>query len=643
MCVRWMLLSFAVVALSTGAAPVDYMREVKPLLAENCYGCHGASQQKHGLRLDTADLVRKGGENGPAIQAGQSRDSLIVRVVRGEHDSLSRMPYKKAPLSPAKIEIIARWIDEGAKAPPHEEPEKSVHWSFVPPARPEIPILPKSTRERLESPRARSGAALPKTNLRSGTEPNPIDAFIHARLARERIEPVSEADRITLLRRLSLDLVGLPPTPPEVDAFLNDRRLDAYERLVERLLASPHYGERWGRVWLDVARYADSNGYSIDAPRSIWKYRDWVIAALNRDMPFDEFTVWQIAGDLIDTNALPPGTGVLEPLIATGFHRNTQINQEGGIDPEQFRVESVMDRVNTTATAWLGVTLACAQCHDHKFDPFTQREYYQFYAFFNSTMEDGHGKGAPEGMLEIPGEDEGAEARMKELSETEVELDRYISTKVSEVVKWEQSLAAEARESLKPDVRKALDVALADRTIRQKRIIYAAFRPDDADFKQRNAKLTRLEKSSSKPVSTLVMRELPKGRDTHVFIKGDFTRPSQTVQPGVPTIIQAAFQGRPARSEKGEASGMMNRLDLARWLVDRRQPLTARVTVNRIWQHYFGRGLVETENDFGTQGSPPSHPDLLDWLACELMEPTIFGTSTANASTDPGRAWSLKH
>jgi len=643
MCVRWMLLSFAVVVLSTGAAPVDYVREVKPLLAENCYGCHGPSQQKHGLRLDTADLARKGGENGPAMQAGQSRASLLVRVIRGEHDSLSRMPYKKAPLSPAKIELIARWIDEGAKAPPQEEPGKPVHWSFVPPARPELPIISKSSKERLESPRARSGTALTKVTSRGGAASNPIDAFIHARLARERIEPAPEADRITLLRRLSLDLVGLPPTPLEVDAFLNDRRPDAYERLVDRLLESPHYGERWGRVWLDVARYADSNGYSIDAPRSIWKYRDWVIGALNRDLPFDEFTVWQIAGDLIDTNALPPGTGVLEPLIATGFHRNTQINQEGGIDPEQFRVESVMDRVNTTATAWLGVTLACAQCHDHKFDPFTQREYYQFYAFFNSTIEDGHGKGAPEGMLEIPGEDEGAEARLKELSETEIELDRYISTKVSEVVKWDQSLSAEARESLKPDVRKALDVALADRTIRQKRTIYAAFRPDDADFKQRNAKLTRLEKSSSKPVSTLVMRELPKARDTHVFIKGDFTRPSQTVQPGVPAIIQATFKGRPAHSEKGEGSGTMNRLDLARWLVDRSQPLTARVTVNRIWQHYFGRGLVETENDFGTQGSPPSHPDLLDWLACELMEPTILGTSAANASTDPARAWSLKH
>ena len=209
---------------------------------------------------------------------------------------------------------------------------------------------------------------------------NPIDAFILARLEKEKIQPSPEADRVTLIRRLSLDLLGLPPTPAEVDEFLNDPRPDTYERLVERLLASPHYGERWGRHWLDVARYADSNGYSIDAPRSIWRYRDWVIDALNRDLPFDQFVIEQLAGDM-----LPDAT--LEQKIATGFHRNTQINQEGGIDKEQFRIESIIDRVNTTGTAFLGLTIGCCQCHDHKFDPLTQKEYYGLFAFLNNADE----------------------------------------------------------------------------------------------------------------------------------------------------------------------------------------------------------------------------------------------------------------
>lgn len=600
-----LVLAAATATLSTAptlAAPVDYLREVKPILAENCYRCHGASQQKHGLRLDTAASARTGGENGPAFKPGQSASSLLVEVIKGQHHTITRMPYKKAPLSDAQIALISRWIDEGAQAPADEQPEKSIHWAFVPPQRPPVPSAGRNKA---------SGV---------GSTQNPIDAFLLARLAKEKISPSPEADRVTLLRRLSLDLTGLPPTLAEVDAFLQDRGPDSYTKVVERLLASPHFGERWGRHWLDVARYADSNGYSIDAPRSIWKYRDWVINALNRDVPFDQFTIEQLAGDL-----LPQPT--LDQKVATGFNRNTQINQEGGIDPEQFRVESVMDRVNTTATAWLGVTLACAQCHDHKFDPFTQREYYQFYAYFNSTIEDGHGKGAPEGMLEIPGENEATENLAKELEEAEADLDRFLDTKGSEVVAWEKSLPADDEEKLKPEVKKALKVEFARRTQKQKRVVYAAFRPEDMEFKQRNAKVTKLERNQPKPVTTLVMRELDQPRETHIFTKGDFTRPAAVVQPGVPAILNAIRAAAPATHAP---SG--NRLDLARWLVDPANPLTARVIVNRIWQQYFGRGLVETENDFGTQGSPPSHPELLDWIACELMQPAA-----------PATPWSLKH
>ncbi len=616
-----LVLAFTAANSARGAAN-DYLRQVKPVLAEHCYRCHGASQQKGGLRLDTVPAALKGGEHGPAFKPGASAQSLLMQAVRGDHDSISRMPYKKAPLSEPAIAALARWIDAGAEAPADEESDRNVHWSFKAPVRPNVPAA-SSSKPKL----------------------HPIDAFIRERLAHEKIRPSPEADRATLLRRVSLDLTGLPPTPEEVDRFVKDRAPDAYERIVEKLLASPHHGERWARWWLDAARYADSNGYSIDAPRSIWKYRDWVIQALNRDMPFDQFTVWQLAGDLIATNSLPPNVSKLDPLIATGFHRNTQINQEGGIDPEQFRVESVMDRVNTTATVWLGVTFACAQCHDHKFDPFTQREYYQFYAFFNSTIEDGHGKGAPDGMLEVPGELEPTASTPAELAEAEAELERYLNTKGSELARWEQSLNAEARSKLKGDVRKAIDKPFAERTVRQKRATYAAFKPEDPNFKQRAAKLTQLEKNQPKPVTTLVMRELPQPRETRIFTKGDFTRPAAKVLPDVPAILHPFNGGTNA-----------TRADLARWLVDQRNPLLARVIVNRVWQQYFGRGLVETENDFGTQGSQPSHPELLDWLACEFMQPT--STSSPPSPGGEGRgeggqensrsansplAWSLKH
>jgi hypothetical protein len=598
-------------AAAASAAPADYMREVKPVLAEHCYRCHGASQQKGGLRLDTAASARIGGEHGPAVKPGSSAGSLMLQAVRGTHDSLPRMPYKRPPLSQTHIARLARWIDEGAKAPADEQPEKTAHWAFVAPNRPPIPRnTPRATR--LE---------------------NPIDAFILARLAKEQIKPSPEAHRATLLRRVSLDLTGLPPRIAEVDAYVNDRSADAYEKVVERLLASPHYGERWGRHWLDVARYADSNGYSIDAPRSIWKYRDWVIKALNEDMPFDQFTLWQLAGDLIDTNTLAPHVSPLEPLIATGFNRNTQINQEGGIDPEQFRVEAVMDRVNTTATAWLGVTLACAQCHDHKFDPFTQRDYYQFYAFFNNTIEDGHGKDAPEGMLEIPGENEAAETQQKELEEAEINLDRYLSTKVSDWIKWEESLTPADLEKLSPGARAALKVPFADRTMKQRRVVFAAFQPDDPDFKERNTRLARLERKQPKPITTLVMVERKQPRQTHIFTKGDFTRPAAIVTPDVPAALKLPAESRGRRGEEAQTfSRSPNRLDLARWIVSTNSPLTARVIVNRVWQQYFGRGLVETENDFGTQGSPPSHPELLDWLACELMAPIIPERTSASPS-----------
>ncbi len=604
---------FVMLAPAQIRAAIDYVREVKPMLAEHCYKCHGASQQKGELRVDTAAFTLKGGENGAGFKPGKSAESLLILAVKGAHDSISRMPYKKPPLTEAQVALLAQWIDEGAKAPLDEAPESARHWSFIPPVRPNVPALAKL------KPR------------------NPIDSFIWSRLEKDRIAPAPEAGRTTLIRRASLDLTGLPPMPEEVEAFVADTRADAYERMVDRLLASPHYGERWGRWWLDAARYADSNGYSIDAPRQIWKYRDWVVAALNRDMPFDQFTIEQLAGDL-----LPDAT--LEQKIATGFNRTTQINQEGGIDPEQFRVESVMDRVSTFGTVFLGVTVGCAQCHDHKFDPISHREYFQLYAFFNSTVEDGHGKGTPSGMLEIPGEVESAESLRKELEETRADLERYLNTKGSDVTNWESTLSSVQTAKLKGPVRSALKTIWSERTLDQKRAGYAAFKAGDAEFKVRNAKLAALEKGASKRVTTLVMQELKEPRETHLFLKGDFTRPAEKVQPGVLKVLHPLEvehrANADAKSPAGKTNGQIpNRLDLARWVVDPANPLMARVIANRVWQQYFGRGIVETENDFGTQGAAPTHPELLDWLACEFSDGS-GQTTDGVALTSAG--WSLK-
>jgi mono/diheme cytochrome c family protein len=567
-------------AAPLSAAPVDYVREVKPVLAQHCYRCHGASQQKGGLRADTAAFLRTGGDTGPAFVAGKSAESIVVQSVLGAHDDISRMPYKKPPLSDAQIATLRTWIDEGALAPANEEPEKNLHWAFVAPQRPAIPSI--------ENPKSKVT--------------NPLDAFIRARLAAEpeKIAPSPEADRVTLLRRVSLDLVGLPPTPAETAAFLADKSPDAYERVVARLLASPHHGERWARPWLDVARYADSNGYSIDAPRQIWKYRDWVVAALNRDLPYDQFVIEQLGGDLL------PGATV-DQKVATGFNRNTQINQEGGIDPEQFRVEAVMDRVATFGTAFLGLTVGCAQCHDHKFDPVTQREYYQLYAIFNNSADDGHGKNTPGSTLPFRLENPAHEAAAVELEGQQAEFEKYLDERSAPAVAWLAALDGKGKTKLGGTAREALGVPWTDLTLTQKRAVFTAYPQAEQEFKSRNQKLTTLERRAPKRVTTLVMTELKKPRDSVIFIKGDFTRPGDRVTPGTPAILPPIAVENP------------NRLDLARWLFVPDHPLTARVMVNRIWQQYFGRGLVETENDFGTQGIAPSHPELLDFLATEFV------------------------
>jgi len=572
------LLTLALAVLSAPAhAAVDYTRDVKPILTQHCVRCHGASKIEAGLRLDTAENLFIGGDSGPPIKSGAWADSMLLQLIVGPHEDIPQMPYKKPALSEMEVEVLRSWVAAGSPSPEIEEPGVFEHWAFVTPKR----ITPPAIRQK-QWPR------------------NPIDPFILARLEQDGLAPAPSADRTTLLRRVTLDLIGLPPTPAETATFLADTRPDAFERVVDCLLASPHHGERWARPWLDVARYGDSNGYSIDAPRQIWKYRDWVIDALNRDLPFNEFVIDQLAGDL-----RPNPT--LDQKVATGFNRNTQINQEGGIDPEQFRIEAVMDRVNTFGTAFLGLTVACAQCHDHKFDPITQKEYFQLYAFFNNTVEDGHGKSTPGGALAFPLEVEAPAALLREIAEAKADLESYLSPKGSEIVAWVDGLTREARGRLSDRVRDILPTPWAEQTLAQKRTVYAAFDSKDADFRSRNQALTRLEAREPKPVTTLVMSELPEPRESFVFIKGDFTRHGETVTPGTPAILPPLPAGKP------------NRFDLAQWVVDPAHPLTARVTINRIWQQYFGRGLVETENDFGTQGELPTHPELLDWLATEFI------------------------
>ena len=520
--------------------------DAEAVLKTTCQPCHNARTRTSGLALDSREGALAGGNRGPAVKPGAPDESLLVRAVEQKGDL--KMP-PGGRLKDEQVAVLREWI---AKDAPWSVPAVAAkkpgwdHWAFQAPKRPALPEVHNAAWVR-----------------------NPIDRFILARLEQQKIAPSPEADRYTLIRRLSLDLIGLPPTPQEIAAFLSDTSPDAYEKVVDRLLASPHYGERWGRHWLDLARYADSDGYTIDGPRQIWKYRDWVINALNRDLPFDQFTIEQIAGDL-----LPHPT--TDQLVATGFHRNTPSNYEGGIDFEQYRVEAVADRVATTGAVFLGLTIGCARCHDHKYDPITQREFYQLFAFYNNTDEisteaERYDFNRPFLELATPEEIARREAFQSQVAQLSRELADYV-----------KKLAA--KPSAPGDPPKYKDHGLQERV----------------------ANLRALRKRQPQITSTLIMRELPTPRPAYIQLGGDFLRHGAPVTPGVPAVLSA----KPVTG---------NRLELARWLVDPSNPLTARVTVNRFWQAYFGKGLVETENDFGLIGSKPTHPELLDWLATEFM------------------------
>lgn len=564
-----------------------FEEKIRPLLAAKCQGCHSDATKMSGLSLMSREAAMLGGNKGSAVIPGQAESSLLVQAIAQQGEL--KMP-PGGPLPPEEVALLTEWVASGAawgEANAATTRATASHWAF-------------QSIERHDAPKVEDARWVR----------NRIDAFVLARLEKEDIAPSPEASKRTLLRRLSLDLVGLPPTPEEIRAFLADTEPGAYVRQVDRLLASSHYGERWGRHWLDIAHYADSNGYSIDSRRPMWKYRDWVIKALNADMPFDRFCIEQIAGDL-----LPEPT--LDQQVATGFFRNTMVNEEGGIDFEQYRVEAVVDRVNTTGAAFLGLTVGCARCHDHKFDPVSQAEFYKLYAFFNDvdelsgefTEREGRAR-MLEPILEFGSDEEFTKkaAVQRQIEMLEAELREYEAELDKQQAEWEENITEAERKEIKPSIVGIIDTPREDRSSVQEGVFSSWYRKRDPAWVARSAGIRALRGAQPKLDSTLVMRDLPKPREAYIHVQGDFTRKGDVIQPGTPGVLPGLDTDRRA-----------NRLDLAKWLVDANNPLTARVTMNRVWQRYFGLGIVETENDFGSQGTSPSHPELLDWLASEFI------------------------
>jgi len=566
---------------SSKTRTVDFNREVRPILAKNCFACHGQDEAKRakGLRLDQRESAVKPLKSGEtAIVPGDADSSALFLRITEEDDTL-RMPPRKSGnrLKSFEVEILRSWIEQGANYAPH--------WSLVAPEARPFPALRNKAWPR-----------------------NGIDMWILARLEAAGLAPSPEADRATLLRRVSLDLRGLPPTTAEFEQLSRDADPNAYEKAVDRFLADPVFGERWARMWLDQARYADSAGYGSDPLRpNIWPYRDWVIRAFNHNVPFDQVTIDQIAGDLLPNPSL-------EAKIATAFHRNTMTNTEGGTDDEEFRVAAIKDRVDTTMQVWMGLTIGCAKCHSHKYDPITHAEYYQFYAFFNQTAD----ADLPNESPVIPLPNAQILAQIERIDTEIAPLRQTLGASTAELstaqTKWESSLGAAgsaARKGLPKEIQTILDIAADKRTKTQTEALTRYFRSIAPDLKPVRDKIAALEKSKPKIQTVPVMVELQADhrRVTRVLKKGNFVDPGDEVQPGVPQSLHRFAEGAPK-----------NRLGLARWLVDPANPLTARVAVNRYWAQIFAAGLVETEEDFGTQGEPPSHPELLDWLAVRYRD-----------------------
>ncbi len=761
---------------ASGPKKIDFVKDVQPIFTRSCVACHGPNTQMAGLRLDAKQAVLA-----KVVVPGNSAASALYRRVAGMGD-VARMPMG-GRLADEQIATLKAWIDQGADWPDTvgaTVTASKTHWAFVPPERPLLPAVKNA-----------------------GWVKNPIDRFILARLEKEGLTPSPEADRVTLLRRLSLDLTGLPPSIEEVDAFVRDKSKNAYEKQVERLLGSPHYGEMWARHWLDAAHYADSDGYEKDKPREVWFYRDWVIQSLNKNLPYDRFIIDQIAGDLLPNHTQ-------DEMVATGFLRNSQVNEEGGIDPEQFRVEAMFDRMHTVGSAILGLTIQCAQCHNHKYDPLKQEEYYKMMAFLNNTHEANISVYTPveemkrtailrqtreiEGTLQRRNKDwrtrmaaweesvrnnqpdwivvrpevddistggqkyfslkdgsllaqgyaptkhtvkltvktdvqnirafrlellkdpnlpRGGPGRSLTgtgvLSEFKVETaplntpDKKTEVKIvkatADVTQPERDLekvyddkskkhrvtgpiefaidgkdetgwgidvgpglrnqprkavfnAAEpisnatgtmlifhlkqnhggwnsddnqnnnlgrirlsitstenaVADPLPAAVREILAVPVERRTPEQTQTVFGYWRTTVPEWRQQNDEIASLWDTYPEGSTQLVLAQRDDPRPTHILTRGDFLKPAKLVDAGTPAYLNLLPPG-PA-----------DRLTFAKWLVDRKAPTTARALVNRVWQTYFGTGIVATSEDLGRQSETPSHPELLDWLAVEFMD-----------------------
>ena len=579
----------------------DTSNDVRPVLQRRCLACHGAAQQLSGLRLDNRESALKGGYSGkPAVVPGKSAESSMIDRVTSTKEGYA-MPPAGPKLSEQEVAILRNWIDRGAEWPTGLEAragaKKSSHWAFQPVQRPAAPIVKNAAWVR-----------------------NPIDAFVLAKLESANIAPSPEASKTTLLRRASLDLRGLPPSLEEVREFLADARPDAYERMVDRFLASPHFGEKWARAWLDLARYADSDGYEKDLSRPYaWRWRNWVIDALNRDVPFDRFTIEQIAGDL-----LPDAS--LEQRVATAFHRQVLVNREAGVSRAEDRFEQTINRTNTISTTWLGLTAGCAQCHDHKYDPISQREYYQLFAFLDATVDEDidapvAGELGPwmQARPEYRKKREAllAEYKIPEMQPVWEERMRDAITKPGSNLEWD--FAITSCTAMLDNARAILMTPEGQRSPAQKDRLANYFvnnvGPDFnrdkeliAKIKELREKLKSLDESTPRLTQAYVIQRNPSAATTRVAIRGDYKRPGIEVLPNVLAVLPSL----PVDSSP--------RLAFARWLVDNSNPLTPRVIANRAWQEFFGRGIVRTSEDFGTQGEKPTHPELLDWLASEFVD-----------------------
>ncbi len=562
---------------------IDFNFHVRPILSDRCFSCHGPDEKarKANLRLDielSAFAKLEGKELFPIVAGKPNRSELIKRILHEDPELVMPTPESKMSLTATEKAMLIKWVEQGA--------EWKNHWAFEYPKKSELPKISNTKWAK-----------------------NEIDNFVLNKLDDLGLHPSQIASKETLIRRLYFDLTGLPPTPEQVASFKNDTSEKAYEALVDRLLSSKGYGERWAWEWLDVARYSDTNGYQGDFTRDAWPWRDWVVKAFNANMPYDEFSIKQLAGDL-----LPDATR--DDILATAFNRNHPYNTEGGTIPEETRVANVFDRTETTGTVWLGLTLNCVRCHDHKFDNISQKEYYQLFDYFNQTSEEGGGWGGKiKPLLTLaPKEDQ------KEIAQLESYItDLYEKVETLELQKFPRAKGLPPSESEVAKNTADLDPRILLKPPKLRGTggfnqLTKYFSPSDSygkTIKELYGTLSKYNEVTSKHIQVLVMDQLDEPRTTFVLDRGGYSNPiiTDTIQPDVPKLLPPLNK-----------SPNNNRLALAQWLFKDDQPLTSRVTVNRYWQSFFGNGIVKTAEDFGVQGSLPTHPELLDWLAVDFQE-----------------------